>query len=129
MKVLTAQAQHEENMKEEIFADFFNTRPEGVQLLIKQYPWKYYVMKKDAPYGINPEGTKVELVSWTEAGNVSVGILAINLLKEGKDHIKSLCGQYDKNYKEAVSNNHRVYINPMWMEPITPEEYFGLSLS
>jgi hypothetical protein len=129
MKLLDAKEQHKKNMEKKVFADFYNTRPILVRQLIEKYPWEFYRMKKDAPYGINPEGTKVELLSYRESGEVSVAIESQNLTSDGKKHLKFLCEQYNKDYDEAISVNHRVVVNPMWLEPITETEYRGWSLS
>ena len=57
---------------DENFEKWLEGRPQIIKDLARAYPSGWYIMTDDAPYGISAPKTKVELVGWTEKGELIV---------------------------------------------------------
>lgn len=103
------------------FKEWLRTKPKVIQELGKKYPPSEYIIKKNAPYGISCEGTKVELCSYCENGNVTVVVMAKNKLQSAIEHETILAMKYNRTpeeLKEINMLNIKVEIDPIWLDII-----------
>ena len=102
------------------FEEWLSTKSEATQKLGKKYPFGHYRIKKDAPYGIACEGTKVTLYGYGLKGHVSVVVLADDKLPKAIEHEKWL-GETHGHSPESIEALHKkdigVLIESKWLEP------------
>lgn len=110
-------------MQDEAFFKWYHTRPEVVRLQIREYPYNWYKVKSGAPYEITCPGTIVFIISYTERGEVCVGIEPKHITVSALQHMRNLCEKFGTDITPVLKQGTKAYINPIWLEPIDyPEE-------
>ncbi len=119
----TANAEFRRKMKDEVFKTWYRQRPPHIRELVRQYPFDYYRIKEGAPYSISAPGCKVELISYTDSGRVSVVVNPGNYEIDSIIRIRHLGQMNNRDVRGAIKHGTRTYVDPQWLEPITKQEY------
>ena len=123
---MSVEEKFKERMSNPVYKQWYDERPPIIQEMIRKYPYDYYRMTPDAPYGITCPGSKVELLGYNEDYTVSVKISPEDFLEQTKAHIRHLCDVHKKDYNKMSSKPTMVQIHPDYMVPWTDEP--GLSI-
>lgn len=99
---------------------WYEARPPFIKDLIARYPWREYIVKEGAPYIITGPGSIVGLISYSESGEVQIGVPAEHYTQEAIDHIKDLCAHHGTDPTPILTSGTRAYVDPIWLEPIDP---------
>lgn len=122
---MTKEEKFNELMQDVKIKEWYESRPEKIKELVRNYPFDDYIVKEGAPYGISAPGQKVHLYSYYENPN-EVGIKVIVLAKEKipsviehERYLYELHGlkMKGKSFEEITSQNFVVEVNPIWLEP------------
>lgn len=109
-------------MKNKEFEDWLSSRPPKIQELAKKYPpHNKYIIKDGAPYSISCPGTVVEIISYSESGEIRVAVLAKDKTKDAIEHEKKLGKIHNRPQKVIDSfkqTNISVLIDPIWITPV-----------
>ena len=98
--------------------EWLGSRPKIIRDLFNNYPPGEYIISDEAPYGISCSGTKVELESYFENGEVGIVIQSKNKLPEALQREKDLGIIHGRTYKEIREINQsdiKVVIEPKWL--------------
>lgn len=132
-----------EFISEPINREWYNTRPEAVQRLIRKMPWETFIVKEGAPYGVSCPGQKVHLHCYIECRNcgkayMKVVVLGKEKIAAAKEHEKllyeinelsltalllSMREINSKTLEEIHAADIIVAVDPKWLEPF--DEVYG----
>ncbi len=109
--------------------EWLSSLPPTVQIIARSYPTGMYRIKEGAPYGITCPGSKVELISYNDNGEVSVLIKSKDLTTEGKAHLMALCIENKKDFYQAIRRDHKVRVDPRYLERISDSDGVPINIS
>ena len=112
--------------KDDVWIEWYNTRPQIIKDLVDKYPPGWYVVKVGAPYGLTVEGTKVWLESYRESGEVGVIVNPEDKLEEGIIHEQMLGLEFNKTDEELYEIHKsavKCHVDPVWLELLVKPDF------
>lgn len=118
---MTADEKFNEKMNDKLFAEMYNSRPEQLKAIIRQYPFDTYRVKEDAPYALTPPGTIVQVRTYATDNQIRVLVYAKDLLPTALEYIKSVCNNTGVDFEKKRTENVTSFIEPKWLEEYDTE--------